>query len=370
MLSAEIETARRQVKTDSYAMSVGEIATMYENSEIKINPAFQRLFRWDDHQKSKLVESILLGIPIPPIFVFETGDAQWELIDGLQRISTILEFMGKLKDPGNRPLPPVPLHPTTYLPSLKNVVWEKTSNIRNVPLSDQVELDKSFQFEFRRSKINIQILKRTSDELSKYDLFQRLNAGGTIAEPQEVRNCAVIMSSPEFFKYIEDCADIPSFKSVSRITDSGKKVQKHLEYVMRFFVFAHTNFDAAYDVEEFIDKTIISISKDKEKYESIGNQFREVFDILDACFGDNALRKFEGGKFTGQVGFVALESIAIGIARNLQELKENGLGKGHISKRIKDFWSKSETRRFAASGVSGRTRLQATLPFGEAFFKP
>jgi uncharacterized protein with ParB-like and HNH nuclease domain len=95
-LETEIETARRKVNTDEYGMSIGEIVTMYEKEELVINPSFQRLFRWEDHQKSKFIESILLGIPIPPIFVFETDKGQWELIDGLQRLSTILEFMGLL----------------------------------------------------------------------------------------------------------------------------------------------------------------------------------------------------------------------------------------------------------------------------------
>lgn len=96
-LEAEIEKAQRQVRTDSYPMSVGEIVNMYEASELIIRPPFQRLFRWELNQKSKLVESILLGIPVPPIFVFETSDGTWELIDGLQRLSTILEFMGLLR---------------------------------------------------------------------------------------------------------------------------------------------------------------------------------------------------------------------------------------------------------------------------------
>ena len=98
MLLNEIEQAQRLVRTDAYQMSIGEIVTMYEDKEITIDPEFQRLFRWEIGQKSKLIESLLLGIPIPSIFVFEKDDGTWELIDGLQRISTILEFMGRLRE--------------------------------------------------------------------------------------------------------------------------------------------------------------------------------------------------------------------------------------------------------------------------------
>src|ERR1035441_10578197 len=99
MLGEEMSKAQRLVKTDAYQMSIGEIVSMYDNGEIVIDPEFQRFFRWDIGQKSKLIESILLGIPIPSIFVFEKEDGSWELIDGLQRVSTILEFMGKLRSP-------------------------------------------------------------------------------------------------------------------------------------------------------------------------------------------------------------------------------------------------------------------------------
>src|SRR6185437_10092460 len=99
MLAEEIVSAQRHVKTDAYQMSIGEIVSMYDSREIIIDPDFQRLFRWDNSQKSKFIESILLGIPIPSIFVFEREDGSWELIDGLQRVSTLLEFMGKLRAP-------------------------------------------------------------------------------------------------------------------------------------------------------------------------------------------------------------------------------------------------------------------------------
>jgi len=127
-LEKEIEAARRKVNTDQYAMSIGEIVTMYEKDELVINPSFQRLFRWEEHQKSKFLESILLGIPIPPIFVFETDKGQWELIDGLQRLSTILEFMGLLFEPKTKTLvPPSSLSATSYLPSLNEAQWNNST---------------------------------------------------------------------------------------------------------------------------------------------------------------------------------------------------------------------------------------------------
>jgi uncharacterized protein with ParB-like and HNH nuclease domain len=118
MLAEEIEKAQRLVKTDAYQVSIGEIINMYKDGELVIDPDFQRLFRWEIGQKSKLIESLLLGIPLPSIFVFEKEDSKWELIDGLQRISTILEFMGQLKDPS-----------TGYLKTAVNLSGYKISSL-------------------------------------------------------------------------------------------------------------------------------------------------------------------------------------------------------------------------------------------------
>jgi uncharacterized protein with ParB-like and HNH nuclease domain len=196
MLSEEIERTKRLVRTDAYQMSVGEIVSMYENEEIIVEPEFQRLFRWDNGQKSCLIESLLLGIPLPPIFTFEKEDGRWELIDGLQRISTILEFMGRLRSPEGELQPPSSLEATKYLPSLYNAVWEQSDLVVGVAVADQRPIDRTLQLAIRRGRLGVEILKRPSDDQTKYDLFQRLNAGGTQANAQELRNCIMLMIMP------------------------------------------------------------------------------------------------------------------------------------------------------------------------------
>ena len=73
-LETEIKNARKEIVSDGYDMSVGEVINLYRDDELKINPEFQRLFRWDITRKTRFIESILLGIPIPPIFVFQDED--------------------------------------------------------------------------------------------------------------------------------------------------------------------------------------------------------------------------------------------------------------------------------------------------------
>src|SRR5437588_9016610 len=122
-LQQEIDARRSEIRTDDYAMSIGEWISLYENKEIDIHPEFQRFYRWDSWQKSRLIESILLGIPIPPIFVFQRRDGIWDVVDGLQRLSTIFEFAGILRDENRNLLPPLELEKTEYLPALEGVTW-------------------------------------------------------------------------------------------------------------------------------------------------------------------------------------------------------------------------------------------------------
>jgi uncharacterized protein with ParB-like and HNH nuclease domain len=133
---------------------------------------------------------------LPPIFTFEKEDGRWELIDGLQRISTILEFMGRLRSPEGELQPPSSLEATKYLPSLYNAVWEQSDLVVGVAVADQRPIDRTLQLAIRRGRLGVEILKRPSDDQTKYDLFQRLNAGGTQANAQELRNCIMLMIMP------------------------------------------------------------------------------------------------------------------------------------------------------------------------------
>lgn len=96
-LQKEIDMMAKAIKTDSYPMSIGELSNLYQDGDLKINPIYQRMFRWDITQQSALIESILLNIPIPPIYVYQNEQGKWNLIDGQQRLSTIFKFMGILK---------------------------------------------------------------------------------------------------------------------------------------------------------------------------------------------------------------------------------------------------------------------------------
>ena len=87
-----------KIRTKSLDVSFNELYDMYKNGELTISPDYQRLFRWEEEKQSRFVESLILEMPVPPIFVIETDDGICELIDGLQRISSYLHFRGEKLD--------------------------------------------------------------------------------------------------------------------------------------------------------------------------------------------------------------------------------------------------------------------------------
>jgi hypothetical protein len=369
MLAEEILKAQRLVKTDAYQMSIGEIVSMYDNREIVIDPEFQRLFRWDIGQKSKLVESLLLGIPLPSIFVFEKEDGSWELIDGLQRVSTILEFMGKLRDPSGGLAIPSVLEATKYLPSLHNAVWEKSELIPAVPLDEQYEIDKAHQLSVRRARLGVEILKRPSDDQTKFDLFQRLNAGGTQANAQELRNCIMLMVNGGYFRLVKGAAEQDAFKAVLALTEDHVGQQRHMELAVRFLVHVYIPYDGKLDVEEYIDEGVIKLATADKGAEAV-SLIDRTFTLLNSVAGGDTLRRYEDGHHVGRVALVGLEGIAVGVAKNLDAILALPNPSAFVREKIQTFWNQPEAASFTSLGLRGTIRIRRTVPFGEAWFRP
>jgi len=164
VLENQVAEARHTISSEGYPMSIGELTNLYKNGELIIRPEFQRFFRWTKLQKSRLIESILLGIPLPSIFVAQNEAGVWELVDGLQRVSTILQLQGELKAENGIKSDPLVLSATKYLPALEGKIWEAEDE--GASLSSAQRLD------IKRSKLNLRIIKRESSPQAKSDLFQ------------------------------------------------------------------------------------------------------------------------------------------------------------------------------------------------------
>jgi uncharacterized protein with ParB-like and HNH nuclease domain len=97
-LQQEVEDNRKNIRYEALTFTVSELVNMHRDEEILIRPDFQRLFRWTRVQQTSFIESLLLDIPIPSLFFFERNDGKWELLDGVQRISTLIKFIGSGQD--------------------------------------------------------------------------------------------------------------------------------------------------------------------------------------------------------------------------------------------------------------------------------
>lgn len=361
-LIEEISSRSKEIHTDGYPMSIGELASLYKDNELDIHPEFQRIFRWTVLQKSKLIESILLGIPIPSIFVSQREDGVWDVVDGLQRLSTIFEFMGILRDENKEIIQPTKLVGTDYLPSLEGKLWEGGDEIGN-----------ALRIEFKRVKLDVKIVKKQSDKNVKYELFQRLNTLGTRLSDQEVRNCLLIMVNKDFYLWIKNLADYEPFLNCISLADRLIDEQYHIELALRFFIYKNIDLDeikGVYDLADFITKKMIFYADpanfDNQKEEHI---FKETFDLIFSTLEDNAFRKYNvaKGKFEGRFLLSAYECIAVGIGKNIEQqtIETNA---GIILSKTMSIWVNSDFQSRSGSGVSVSSRLPVLIPLGASLF--
>ena len=363
-LEKEIETARTEIVSDGYEMSIGEIINLYKDKEILINPAYQRLFRWDRTRKTRFIVSILLGIPVPPIFVYQDKNGIWELIDGLQRLSTILQFMDLLPKSSNDESP-LSLDATKFLPSLKDKKWEPTSDTSNDGIGTIQQL------RIKRSRIRVEILKNESDPKAKYELFQRLNTGGAELSEQEVRNCVAVMLNPKFHAWLNKLASNPDFRKVIDQTEAALERQMAAELALRFLVFRKIDYQPGFDVHEYLDAALITLAMD-ESYDHTSEEevFNETFKALSDALSDNAFKKWDGQAFRGQFLLSVFEVVAIGVSHNLSAIKSQAAAKEFIIERCKALWAEPVFQKNSGAGVRGTTRLAKLLPLARNFFRP
>ena len=175
-LVTQLNENRRKVDFDTYDITVKELVGMVAEDLIDIAPDYQRQFRWTDENQSTFIESVFLGIPIPSLFMAANADGRWELIDGVQRLSTLVRYMGDAT---------VRLTTGRATP-LKLIGLEKLVAFNSLGVD---ELPKPIQLQFSLKPLKVTTISDKSDLSVRFDLFERLNTGGVRLEPQEIRSC-------------------------------------------------------------------------------------------------------------------------------------------------------------------------------------
>lgn len=366
-LQDEIKERSSQIYKESYQMSIGELINLYKDGEMDIHPEFQRLFRWSPLQKTKFIESIMLSIPIPPIFVSQNESGIWDIIDGVQRLSTIFEFVGVLKDEDDKLKEPFILSKTDYLPSFAGMRWENKDD-------EKLSFNKEQQLSFKRARIDVNIVKKESDPNAKYELFQRLNTGGSLLSEQEVRNCLMIMANKKFYEYVESLVNTSSFVNTTPITDRRSEQQYRMELVIRLLIAFNIKWEdvALYeDLAELLDKEMLKLCNVKDyPFEETKTRFTQTFDLLYGIFDEDTFRRYNGTKHLGTFLAAAFQTIAFGVMSNIDHILAKGDYSEWLNEKVKKLYSEEVFSKNIAAGTRAIPRYRDLSLFGREYFKP
>ncbi|MER9333294.1 DUF262 domain-containing protein [Mesorhizobium sp. M0293] len=357
-LAEEISSARKLIYRDGYDMSFGEISTLYEKDELVINPEYQRLFRWEETQKTRFIESLLLNIPIPPIFVFTRPNGKWELVDGLQRVSTLLQFLGILREEAS-----FVCDGTNLLPSLTGVRWptkeEQDIDGANLPVD---VLSPAHQLTIKRSRVRVEILGPETDATVKFELFQRLNTGGSNLSEQEIRNCIIFSLRPELLISLRNLSQDDNFTEMVPVGGVRESRQYLTELVLRILVYRNFPYNSRLDVHEYLDKSSIAICENSAfDIDAELNVIRGAFDIIWQAKESEAFEK------NNRFSLAYYEFICLGVSKYIDR---GGDDVDFVRQRIDDIPNHPQIEQNTGAGVRGTQRLSNLIfASAEQFFQ-
>ncbi|MBN9158496.1 DUF262 domain-containing protein [Microbacterium sp.] len=220
-LQSNLQDRRQRVDTDFFDLSLRELVRMVSEDELQARPEYQRKFRWTEGTQRELIESLLMGLPVPAVFVATNANGSWDVVDGLQRISTIVRFMGneatRIKLGMKEPLS---LKDLPQLDAFDDVTFES--------------LPRQIQFLLEKRYVRVQVLNDQSVYDVRFELFRRLNAGAIALTPQEVR--AAVYRGP-FNSMLESLSAYPPFRSLTKLKKPDQSNGTYTELVLKFFAY-------------------------------------------------------------------------------------------------------------------------------------
>ncbi len=276
MNNKQLNSAKK-VFTEKKDFPLTTIKEMFDDGDIISQPDYQRDFVYDDIKASKLVESALMGIPIPTIYLCEEHDGTFSVIDGQQRITSFVKFLRN---------------------EFKLKRLEELSNLNGKYFRD---LDKTTQRILKSTSLSTIILTKESEEL-KYEIFARLNQGAIALTPQELRNC---IYRGAFNDFLEDIAKNNKYLSSLFIMENKRK--KYQEIILRFFALKDFN-NYSSSIGKTMNRYMVEHRYDNEK--SIDNArklFNGTIDMIKQILGTSAFCAYDRqnncfmNKFSGSV---------------------------------------------------------------------
>ncbi|MFM6310964.1 MAG: DUF262 domain-containing protein [Dolichospermum sp.] len=301
--AAEMEIREKQkvVDYDTKEYPVEVLVKKYtdglndDTSELYI-PDYQRHMIWEEARQSKFIESIMLELPIPYIFVadlrpkdYDIDDlARLEIVDGTQRIRTLHRFINN---------------------ELRLSGLEKLTQLNNFKFTD---LPLARQRRFNRANLRMIVLTDKADEETRRDLFERINTGSVPLNDMEIRRG---VSPGPFVKILEELAKYPKFDQLCPLSDAAKLKREPEEFVLRFFAYLNNYKNFGHRVDLFLDEYLKEHNNNKINKEEMENEFYRMLDFVEKYI-PNGCTNGTGHVRTPRIRF---EAISVGVALALRE---------------------------------------------------
>ena len=275
MVIKAIDNQAKSVKTKSLDISFNELLDMYNNQELIIDPDYQRMFRWSEEKQSMFIESLILEMPLPPIFVIENEDGNYELIDGLQRISTYLHFRYKDIEESIRE--------DFCSDRIKSeLVLTGCDIVKELNEYTFDDLPRAVQLKLKRNFIRMEVLRKETDTNLRYHMFKRLNTGGELLSNQEVRNCTIRLLGNEFNNFIIECSEYEYFKkAIANVIDDYAITKKDQELVLRFFALKNNLVNYKKDLDFFLTDYMEKVTTKELPFDY--SKEKEIFEKTFKC---------------------------------------------------------------------------------------
>ena len=327
VFAKQLETQRHRVDFDTYDITVQQLISMVESGAIDVAPAYQRHFRWGDDKRSALVESVFLGVPVPSLFMATNRDGTWELVDGVQRLSTLTQFAG-----GEKARKRLQIENPLILTELKKLDELNGSTFADLPDSHKLQ--------FFLRPIKVITLSDKSDLAVRFDLFERLNTGGEPLTDQEIRAC--IYRGP-FNEFLERMAKSKDFHKVVRLTERQETDGTREECVLRFYAFLHTYKSFVHSVVDFLNEYMADASKSFD-YDSNEDIFIRTFKQLRTVLPKGIVR---GNRNISPINLY--EAVAVGAGLAIRK-------KSQIVKSNASVWIDSEKLKGLTTGATNNVK--------------
>ncbi|HEY9865398.1 MAG TPA: DUF262 domain-containing protein [Candidatus Obscuribacterales bacterium] len=258
-----------QIRIDSRIMTIDLLLTRIKYAELDLAPDFQRHAGiWKDDAKSRLIESIIIRIPLPSFYMDATNEDQWLVIDGLQRLTSLKKFVIDKE---------LRLKGLEYLKEYENKTYD--------------ELPRSFQRRINETQVIVYVVEKGTPEEVKFNIFGRINTGGLPLSPQELRHA---MNPGQAPKILKNLAELEEFEKVTRIKAWRKERMEDREFILRFLAFKMTSYRDYKEgsLKVFLDQAMKKLNQLTEKEVSeLEFDFRRVMKAAFEIFGDQAFRR-------------------------------------------------------------------------------